>query len=149
MNSSATDARRKWPCRGGYRRRVEFECIALDQLEPPRICRGQLGQRGEATPVALDRDDMGGPLFEQSPRQPARPWPDLDNGAAVERPGGACDAPRHIEVEDEILPEAPLRRDAVPGDQFAQWRQCRRIGNHRVGGHPRRRCTVVSKSSPG
>jgi hypothetical protein len=40
----------------------------------------------------------------------------------AEWPSGASDAPRQIEVEDKILPEAPLRRDVVLGDGLAQRR---------------------------
>src|SRR5438045_2262207 len=79
-------------------------------------------------PVALDRDDAAGIRCEQRARQPARPRTDLDDVHAAERPalivrGGARDAPRHIQIEDEILPEAPPRHEPMPRDDLAQRRQ--------------------------
>ena len=65
-------------------------------------------QRAARALVALDGDDACGALHQQRARQPARPWPDLDHRAAIERTGGARDAPRQVEVEDEILAEALL-----------------------------------------
>src|SRR5262249_35563709 len=70
-----------------------------------------------------DRDDALRRRFEQCPRQAARPRPDLDDLYAVEWACRARDAPRHIEVEDEILAEALLRDKPVPRDDLAQRRQ--------------------------
>ena len=49
----------------------------------------------------------------------------------VERAGGAGDPAGQVEVEEEILPEASARRDAVPGDDLAQRRQA--VGSAGVG----------------
>src|SRR5689334_6642120 len=73
---------------------------------------------------------MPGPGFEQGSRQAARSRTDFDYAARVERSGGAGDAPRHIEVEDEILPEAAARPNAVLRDDLAQRRQRDQIGGH-------------------
>jgi hypothetical protein len=60
---------------------------------------------------------------QQGAGQPAGSRTDLDHRTLVERPRGAGDAPRQIEVEDEILAEAPARGDAVSGDDLAQRRR--------------------------
>src|SRR5437763_1305404 len=59
--------------------------------------------RRTRAPVPLDRDDAAGVRFEERARQPARPRTDLDHVDTIERPGCARDAPRHIQVEDEVL----------------------------------------------
>jgi hypothetical protein len=83
----------------------------------------QLLKRGQAAPIALDGDDAAGALGKQRAGEPARPRPDLDRRALGERPGGASDPSGQVEVEDEILAEAPARRDAVAGDDLPQRRQ--------------------------
>jgi hypothetical protein len=37
----------------------------------------------------------------------------------IETPGGAGDATSQVEIEEEILPEALARDDAMSGDDFA------------------------------
>jgi hypothetical protein len=82
----------------------------------------QLLKRSKTARIALDGDDMAGTLGEQRARQPPRSRPDLDRRALGERPGGAGDPSGQVEVEDEILAEAPARRDAVAGDDLSQRR---------------------------
>src|SRR5204862_1969556 len=92
-------------------------------------------------------DDPVGALFEQGTGQAAGPGPDLDNAHPIERRSGARDAPRHIEVEDEILAKALLRRDPVPGNDLAQRRKGPGIGNDKIGNHPRWRRPAISAAS--
>ena len=47
----------------------------------------------------------------------------LDDADALQGSGGPRDAAGEVEVEDEVLPEALLRRQAVGGDDLAQRRQ--------------------------
>ena len=122
------------------RGRIERQRVALDQLEPAGIARRQLAERGETARVALDRDDAPRAFRQQRAGQPARSRTDLDHGRVVEPPGGARDAPGQVQVEDEILPEALARRDAVARDDLAQRRQAARIGASlpHLPGDPRR-----------
>ena len=62
-------------------------------------------------------------LREQRPRQAAGAGADLDHGDASSGPRGAGDAAGQVEVEEEVLAERLLRREAVRGDDFAQRRQ--------------------------
>jgi hypothetical protein len=80
-------------------------------------------ERLDAARIALDRSDTAGARGQERPGETAGAGPDLDRVDAVERPRGAGDAPRQIEVEDEILAEAPARGDAVSGDDLAQRRR--------------------------
>ena len=62
-------------------------------------------------------------MGEQRARQAAGAGADLDNGDAVQRPGGARDAAGQVEVEEEVLAERLFRREAVRRDDLAQRRQ--------------------------
>src|SRR5947207_256415 len=77
----------------------------------------------DAGASARGRGDTQSALGEQCPGQAAGPGADLDHRRYVERSGGARDAPGQVEIEDEVLPETLLRRDAVAGDDVAQRRQ--------------------------
>ncbi len=91
---------------------------------------------------------MPRPLGEQRAGQPARAGADLDHRGMVERPGGAGDAPGQVEIEDEILPEAAARRDAVAGDDLAQRRQRAGIGRcHEVRAQRFRRRAAIAAAS--
>ncbi len=48
-------------------------------VEAAGICRGDLGERGEATRVALDGDDMARAFAQEGAGQAARPGADLDD----------------------------------------------------------------------
>ncbi len=85
--------------------------------------RGDLGQRVQAAPVALDGDDARGAGGKQRPRQPARTGPHLDHGHPGEVAGGAGDARRQVEIEQEILAECLQRRQPVPRDHLAKRRE--------------------------
>ena len=62
-----------------------------------------------------------------------RARPDLDHGAARERAGGAGDAPRQVEIEDEVLAQALL------GGQPERADRPRPAAAGRRGSRPRRR----------
>ena len=87
---------------------------AIDDLALPRLERilepdgqspgrlGQLGQQRLKARVHLDGGDLGAGL-QQSPRQAARTRPHLDDmivGTDLRQPG---DAPRDVQVEQEVL----------------------------------------------
>ena len=112
--------------RCGERRRVDRQRVPSDEVEAPWICRRQLGEGGEAARVALDCDDATRAFGEQRTGQPAGTGADLDDRGLVERPGGAGDPARQVEVEEKILPVPALRCDGVPGDDLAQrWQRNR------------------------
>ena len=58
--------------------------------------------------------------YQQGARQAAGAGADLDDGAAVERPGVADDLPRDVQVQKEVLAEALLGRQAVGVERFTQ-----------------------------
>ncbi len=64
-----------------------------------------------------------GALDEQRAGEPAWAGAHLDDGHALERTRCAGDAPRQIEVEQEILAEALLRRETCRADHLTQRRQ--------------------------
>ena len=92
-------------------------------VELAGIALGDHGERAAGALVALDGDDARGTLQQQCARQPAGAWPDLDHRAPVQHAGGARDAPRQVEVEDEILAQALLGAQVEGADHLAQRRQ--------------------------
>jgi hypothetical protein len=106
--------------RRGERRRVDRQCVPRNEVEAPWICCRQLGEGCEAARVALDCDDVARAFSEQRAGQAAGAGADLDNRGLVERPGGARDPARQVEVEEKILPEPPPSCDPVSGDDLAQ-----------------------------
>jgi hypothetical protein len=73
--------------------------------------------------VALDRRNMPGSFGQQRARQPAGTGADFDDVEPVERTGGACDAAGQVQVEEKMLAQPALRRDAVARDDVTQRRQ--------------------------
>ncbi len=118
-------------------RPVGVEGIALVDVEAARIARADLGERRQATRIALDGDDAARALEKKGARQPARTGTDLDHRAPFEGASEAGDAPREIEIEDEILPEALLGPEPVGGDDLAQGRESVRARSWSVGLIPR------------
>ena len=53
-------------------------------------------------------------------REAARAGADLDDGAPLERAGHTHDLARHIQVQQEMLAEALLGREAVGVEGFAE-----------------------------
>ncbi len=111
------------------------ERVALDDRQAPGISVHQLLERLDAATVALDRRDMTGAVFEQCAGQPAGPGADLDDRGGVERARGAGDAPRQVEIEEEMLAEPLARADSVLSDNLAQRSERRRslVGRSLVG----------------
>ncbi len=64
---------------GQERTRIEGERIGLDDLEPPRIARGDLAEGRQAARVALDRDDARGAGRKKRAGETAGTRPDLDD----------------------------------------------------------------------
>src|SRR5664280_2551624 len=105
-----------------------MQSVAGDDLQPAGIMRGDFLQCGDGALVALDGDDaFGAKTFErlrqQRPRQPTRSGADLDHGGAVERPTGPRNTGGQIEIEQEVLAEGFLCRQAMAADDLAQRRQ--------------------------
>ena len=78
----------------------------------------ELGQRGQAAAIALDRDDIGAGI-EQRAGQAAGARADLVDKLRVERPGDGGNPAEQLPVEDEILPERFRRLQTVAGDDVA------------------------------
>ena len=57
---------------------VHLQRVVVDHLKPVAVNLVQLGERGEAAAVPLDRDDIR-PRIEQRAGQSSRAWPDLIN----------------------------------------------------------------------
>ena len=85
---------------------------------PPKLCL-QLGERRDAAPVALDRDDRRAGI-EQRAGQAAGAGADFIDRCAFERPGDRGDPRQQLAVEDEILAERLARAEPVAGDDVAQ-----------------------------
>ena len=85
---------------------VDRKRIAVDDLQPPRIMRRDLGQRRQAAPVPLDRDDAARAIGQQRPRQPAGAGADLQHhvfGPGQQQHG---DAAADILALQKMLPKA-------------------------------------------
>ena len=76
------------------RTRIEGHGIAMHDLEPAGIARGNIIQRRDRALVMLDGDDASGAEREQRACQSARARADLDDGAVFERRCRARDAAR-------------------------------------------------------
>ena len=117
-------------CRAGWRRRARrrrrssrssiFSASPSISVQPAGKVRLQLGQRGQAAAVALDRDDLArrrrarrgsGRRGRGRPRRPCAPSSGAGNGG---------DPRQQLAVEDEILAERLGRRQPVAGDDVAQ-----------------------------
>jgi hypothetical protein len=69
------------------RQRVHLQRIAVDHLKPPRIGGGNLGQRGHAARVFLDRKHPPRAFHQQSPRQTTGAGANLQHIAGRQIPG--------------------------------------------------------------
>ena len=107
--------------------------ISLDDLQLARIGVGDLGERRQAAPVALDCDDALGAAGEQGAGQAAGTGADLDHGDAFQRSAGAGDAGGQIEVQEEVLAERLDGAETMLGDDVAQRRQIVDLSHQR---HP-------------
>ena len=54
---------------------VDLHRVAFDHPQPPGKVRFELGQRGQAAPVALDRDDACAPASSKARVRPPGPGP--------------------------------------------------------------------------
>ena len=70
--------------------------------------------------MAITRAAAG---FQERARQPARAGADLDHRLPAQIAGGADDAPREVEIEQEMLAQTSPGADAVAGDDLAERRQ--------------------------
>jgi hypothetical protein len=76
-------------------------------------------QRGEATPIAFDRNDLRA-CIKQGAGQAARAGADLIDRSSVERAGNRGDARQQLAIEDEVLAERLGCLQPVTGDHVAQ-----------------------------
>src|SRR5581483_4421165 len=94
--------------------------VSGDDIEPPGIERGNRLKRREAALVLFDGDDAGGAFEQKRAGEAAGTGADLDHCHALERAGGAGDASREIEVEQEVLAETLLGGEPRCPDYLAK-----------------------------
>ncbi len=104
------------------RRRIDLERVAFDHLQLAGKEFAQLGQGGNAAPVALDRGDRGARL-QQCAGQPARAGADLEDFGAGQVARHLGDARQQLMVEQEILPQRLACAETVPADDVTKRRQ--------------------------
>ena len=89
----------------------------------PSATACKLLQDRDGAGIDFDRHDAGGAFEQQGARQPAGTGTDLDHQALIERRGSPRDAPRQVEIEQEMLAEPLARIETVRRDDLAQGRQ--------------------------
>jgi hypothetical protein len=88
---------------------IDGERVALNNLEPFRIVRGDLEKRRKAARIALNRNNFSRTFGKEGPRETAGTWANLDDCRMGKWRGGACDAPGEIEIEQKILAQGFFR----------------------------------------
>ena len=99
---------------------VHLSRIGADDVEPAGIERGDRRKCRQAALVFLDSDDARGAFEQKRAGEAARSRADLDDGHAFEGSGGAGDAARQIEIEQEVLAEALLGGEPGRADHLAE-----------------------------
>src|SRR5437763_14397253 len=89
---------------------VDVERIRFHQPQSLAELPLQLLERGDASPVALDRDDFGSGV-EQGPGEAAGPGTDFIDSPALERTRDRRDPRQQLAIEDEILPQRLARAE--------------------------------------
>ena len=102
---------------------VQFQRIGGNDLQLAGLGGGDFFQRRQAARIALHRDHLVRAFAQQRARQSAGAGPDFVEGAAVLRAGGAGDLGGEVEIEQEVLAQRFLGRQAMRGDHLAQRRQ--------------------------
>jgi len=85
--------------------RIYLQRIACHDIEATRIPLRDLIERGNRTPVVLDRNDPACALREQRAGKAAWAWADFDHFHAVKGASRTRDPLDKIEIEKEVLPE--------------------------------------------
>ena len=101
-----------------FRTLVDAERVAGNYPQAPVMAGLELGQRGQAAPITLDRDDVRARI-EQRVGQSARAGADFIDRRPAEWPGNCGDAREQLPVENEILAERLGRLQPVPRDDLA------------------------------
>jgi hypothetical protein len=78
----------------------------------------QLRQGRKEPGVTLNGDQPGGTGRQECRGEAAGPGADLQDGAAGERAGSACNLAQDAGVEQEMLPQALVGADAVPAQDI-------------------------------
>lgn len=118
------------------RERVDLERVAIDHLEPARIGRRDLGQRGQAAAVLLDRENLARALGQKPAREPAGAGPDLEHIRPAQIARRARDFRRQVQIEQKVLPEALLGHEIMSAQNLAQRRQSVDRGHHSAPASP-------------
>ena len=142
---------------GGAERcaRSTLSASRFDHLQPSADAACEFGRAPQRARIDLDRHDACGPFEQQRAGEAAGPGSDFDHRALSERAGGASDAARQVEVEQEMLAERLRGIEAVGGDGLAQRRQpgerlrSAMLFRSRAGAPCRRPCQWRRSGSPG
>src|SRR5262249_21135221 len=101
----------QWPL-VEIRRWIEGDRVTRHDDKATRIVLCDFIQRGDGTIVALHRDDFARAAIEKRARKAAWPRPYLEHGRMFERACRACNARSEIQIEQKILAERFLCRQA-------------------------------------
>ena len=85
--------------------RIYLQRIACHDIEAARVPLRDLVERGNRTPVVLDRNDPACAVREQRPGEPAWAWADFDDFYTVKGASRTRNPPDKVEIEKEVLSE--------------------------------------------
>ena len=105
------------------RQHINLQSIAMDQIQPPRMGRRNLGQCGHAARVLLDRQHMPRAFRKQPPRQTARPRPHLQHITSRQIPRRAGNLGGQVQIEQKVLAHSLFGHQIMRPDHLAQGRQ--------------------------
>src|SRR5436189_168822 len=125
---------------------TDLERVALDRLQPPFESFAELGQGGQAAPVALDGDHPGSGA-QQRPRKSARPRSHFVDRLAFQRAGNPRDPVEKLLVEKEILAERFRRAETVARYDLAQRRQGHASASRRAHSPAVRIAAIIAPGS--
>ena len=105
----------------------DLEGIGHHDAQLAGVMRGDLVERRTKPRVALDHHDVGRARRQQRPGQAPGSGADLDHASGRQVPGREGDAPRQVEIEQEMLSERFAREETVALDDAAErWKTVHR-----------------------
>ena len=98
---------------------VHLHGVGANDDEPTFGDVDERPQQFDEAGIALHRHDLGDAFVQQRARQAAGAGPDLQHGRTLQRAGQAGDLAGEVQVEQEMLAEALVRRETVRGQALA------------------------------